>query len=77
VHEIELSEHAEEMLKERNIPEEWMRRTLNAPERTEIGMDNNTHYIKAIQEHEGRLLRVIVNQQVTPQRIVTLSSTVA
>jgi hypothetical protein len=69
---IELSNHAKAMLGERNIAEEWMWRTLDDPERVEIGMDNNTHYIKAIAEHEGRFLRVIVNHHVTPHRVVTL-----
>ena len=69
---IELSKHAQEMLIERNIPEERMMRALSAPDHTEIGTDKNIHYIKAIPEHEERFLRVIVNQQVTPQRVVTL-----
>jgi hypothetical protein len=72
VPEIELSEHAHDMLRERNIPEEWMWRAVEAPDRTEIGMDHNTQYIKSIPEHGRRLLRVVVNHQLTPQRIVTL-----
>jgi len=72
MHEIELSEHAKNMLNERSIPEEWMWRTLGVPDRTEIRMDGNTHYVKAIPEHAGRFLRVIVNHHVTPQRVVTL-----
>ena len=69
---IELSSHARDMLQERNISEEWVRRTINSPDRTEVGADNNTHYIKAIPEHGGRLLRVVVNPHMTPKRIVTV-----
>jgi len=72
VSEIELTEHAKNMLKERDIQEEWMWGTVNDPDRTEIGMDENRHCIKAIPEHEGRFLRVIVNHHVVPQRVVTL-----
>jgi hypothetical protein len=69
---IEISEHATDMMRERDIPEEWLWRTLDAPDRTENGVDENTHYIKAIPERQGHFLRVIVNERVTPQRVVTL-----
>ncbi len=54
---IEPSEHAKDMLSERNIPEEWMWRAIEAPDRTEIGADGNIHYIKSIPEFETRFLR--------------------
>jgi len=60
------------MLRERDILEEWMWRAIDTPDGIEIGDDNNTHYIKAISEHEERFLRVIVNHHVTPKRVVTL-----
>ncbi|MBI4789074.1 MAG: DUF4258 domain-containing protein [Chloroflexi bacterium] len=69
---FEPSAHANAMLAERNIPEEWVRRTLDSPDRTEPGPDNNTHYIKAIPEHGDRFLRVVVNAHVEPKRIVTV-----
>ena len=72
MHDIKPSEHAKDMLRERDIPEEWMWRTIDTPDRAEIGTDNNTHYIKAIPEHGGRFLRVIVNHHVAPKRVVTL-----
>jgi hypothetical protein len=34
------------MLEERNIPREWVMLALEYPDRTEIGADNNVHYIK-------------------------------
>lgn len=70
--EFELSKHARDMLQERQIPEEWMWRTLASPEYQEIGADGNIHYIKSIIEYEGRFLRVIVNPTRIPERIVTV-----
>lgn len=36
---IEFSGHARDMLEERRIPEEWVDRTLQAPDGTEVGAD--------------------------------------
>jgi hypothetical protein len=43
---LELSNHAKDMLKERNILEEWVWRTVNSPSQMRTGEDGNTHYIK-------------------------------
>ena len=67
---MELSQHTRDMLQEREIPEEWMWQALDEPDWIKIGTDGNTHYIKAIPEHGGRFLRVVVNPRT--QRIVTL-----
>jgi hypothetical protein len=69
---FEFSSHALSMLQERSIPEEWLWRAINSPDRIEEGTDGNTHYIKFIQEYGGRVLRVVVNSHVTPKRIVTV-----
>ena len=69
---FEFSSHARSVLQERNIPEEWLWRTINFPDRTEVGTDNNIHYMKSIPEHGGRFLRVVVNPYVFPKRIVTV-----
>lgn len=67
----EFSEHAYDILKERNIKEAWVKLTMEAPhKREEYG--GTVHYIRAIEEYEGRHLRVVVNPGVKPQRIVTL-----
>jgi hypothetical protein len=60
------------MLKERNIPEEWMWRTINNPDWNKVGIDNNIHYFKSIAEHEERILHVVVNPHVSPQKVVTV-----
>ncbi len=69
---VELTTHTKEMLSERNIPEEWLWRAINTPDRTEPSADDNLHYIKAIIEHDGRFLRVVVNPPVYPRRVVTV-----
>lgn len=70
--EYELSAHAKEMLIERGIAEEWVWRVLNSPDRRRRGDDGNMHYIKGIRERSGRILRVVVNSDVQPNRVVTL-----
>jgi hypothetical protein len=69
---FELSTHARDMLRERNIPEEWVWRTLDNPDNKRLGADQNTHYTKAIIEYDMRILRVVVNQNALPYRIVTI-----
>ena len=69
---MQISQHAQEMLQKREIPEEWMWQTINDPDKASIEHDDNMHYIKAIAEYGGRYLRVVVNPNVQPNRIVTL-----
>ena len=69
---FEFSAHTTEMLKERNIAEEWVRRTLNTPDKKRRGEDGNMHYVKAIRERDGRVLRVIVNADAQPNRVITV-----
>ena len=69
---IELSLHAQGMLVERNILEEWVWRTINTPNKKRRGKDDNMHYTKAIKERDGRILHVVVNPNVQPNRIVTV-----
>ena len=69
---LKLSSHIQDMLKERNIPEEWVWRNISNPDWENIGEDNNIHYFKSISEHEGGILHVVVNPHVTPKRVVTV-----
>ena len=69
---LEWTRHAREMLVERNIAEEWVFRAIRDSDYHERGDDANIHYIKAIPEHGGRLLRVVVNPNVPPNRILTV-----
>lgn len=68
----EFSEHACDMMRERNIRESWVELTVKDAERTEFRDDGTIHYIRAIDEYGGRYFRVVVNPNVTPRRIVTL-----
>ena len=69
---IELSKHALDMLKERKIHEEWIWMALENQDWKETKVDGNIHYFKSIPEHDNRLLHVIVNQNVLPNRVVTV-----
>lgn len=68
----EYSRHARDVMSERKIPEDWVQRALDQPDRVEIAPDSTSHHIKAIPEHGGRYLRVVVNPSVTPHRVVTV-----
>jgi len=69
---FQFSAHTREMLRERNIAEEWVWRTLDAPDKKRRGDDGNMHYTKRIRERDGRVLRVVVNADVQPNRVVTV-----
>lgn len=68
---FEFSQHARAMLQERNIAEEWVWRVIATGKR-QAGADGNVHYTKRIRERDSRVLRVVINPNVSPQRIVTL-----
>lgn len=72
MNEIEFSKHTTYMLKKRQIDEEWVWRTLNTPDKKKVGDDFNMHYSKKIREKHGRVLHVVVNPDVQPNRIVTV-----
>lgn len=69
---FKLSKHTQDMLKEREIPEEWVWRTIDKPDWKNMGEDNNTHYFKGIPEHDGRILHVVVNPHVSPRKVGTV-----
>ncbi|MEK6590078.1 MAG: DUF4258 domain-containing protein [Nitrospinota bacterium] len=69
---FKLSAHTHDMLKEREIPEEWVWRTIDKPDWENIGEDKNIHYFKSIPEHGERILHVVVNPHVSPQKVVTV-----
>ncbi|MBI5560227.1 MAG: DUF4258 domain-containing protein [Deltaproteobacteria bacterium] len=69
---FELTKHALDMLKERNISEEWVWQTLDNPDRKNVGVDNNIHYLKSITEYDGRMLHVIVSPHVSPKKVITI-----
>ncbi len=70
--EYEFSQHAYDMLKERHIQESWVKLVMEDPETKEPKDDGTVHYIRAIVQFGERYLRVVVDPNVKPQRIVTL-----
>lgn len=68
------SKHAQFQIQERKIKTPWIQETLNNPDQIIPFADDhgNTHYLKQIEEFGNRYLRVVVNQTVEPNRIVTL-----
>ncbi len=70
--EYEFSEHAYDMLRERNIQQAWVQLAIENPDKKEVKDDGTVHYIRSIEQHGERYLRVVVNPDVRPQRIVTV-----
>lgn len=71
---FELTKHAQKVLDEREIPVEWLERTLSAPELVLPDPDAATveRRFRRIPEFGGRVLRVAVNTVVEPNRVVSL-----
>ena len=71
---FELTKHAQKVLEEREIPMEWMERTLSAPELVMPDPDDATveRRFRRIPEFGGRVLRVAVNTTVEPLRVVSV-----
>lgn len=70
---LELSRHAIRMMAERNIPEEWVQITVVAPA-LRIPDPNDPEverFFRRIPEFGDRVLRVAVNTNVTPWRVVS------
>ena len=59
------------MLEERSIRQEWVDKCVNEPEKIEDYEDGLRHFLRRIEEHGSRWLRVVVNIQVKPNRAVT------
>jgi hypothetical protein len=72
VPDLEFSKHAKFVLGRRQIREEWVWRVMNTPDKKRRGADGNMHYAKTIRERNGRVLHVVVNTDVQPNRIVSL-----
>lgn len=70
----ELTEHARTVLRERAIPVEWLERTLSGPELKQPDPTDATleRRYRRIPEHGHRVLRVVVNTTVVPERVVSV-----
>jgi hypothetical protein len=71
---FELTKHAQKALDEREIPMEWLERTLSEPELVLPDPDDATveRRFRRIPEFGGRVLRVAVNTTVEPNRVVSV-----
>ncbi|MBB1078019.1 DUF4258 domain-containing protein [Rhodoferax sp. 4810] len=69
-----LSQHAEKMVREREINLAWLSATLHAPDISQSDQDDPTlvHVWRRIPEFGNRFLRVIYNHTTTPPHIVTV-----
>ncbi len=71
---FELTQHAQKVLTERDIPIEWMERTLCSPELVRPDPNDPTveRRFRKIPEFGGRVLRVAVNTTVEPNRVLSV-----
>jgi hypothetical protein len=69
-----LSQHAKDVIAERDIRPSWLEQVLESPELVEPDRDDPdlTHHVGRIKEHGNRALRVVFNTRVSPVRIVTV-----
>jgi hypothetical protein len=70
----ELTQHAKDVLAERQIPVEWMERVLGQPELklpdpTDAALERR---YRKIPEQGNQVLRVVVNTTVAPERVVSV-----
>jgi hypothetical protein len=70
----QLTQHARDMLAERNIPIEWLERALREPELKLPDPTDTTleRRYRKIPEYDSRVLRVVVNTTVAPERVVSV-----
>ncbi len=68
-----LTAHARKAIEEREIPLTWILRVLTDPDRREADAADPSlkHALGSIEEHAGRVLRVVYNDSVDPRRVVT------
>jgi hypothetical protein len=71
---FKLTQHAKNVLEEREIPPEWLERVLNSPQLIESDPDDAEleHRLGRVAEHGNRVLRVVLNKTVRPVSVVTV-----
>ena len=67
-----ISNHAKSMIQERNLDEDWLWRALRSPDEISRGKDGNLHVFKEIPEKNNKYIHLIINDENTPHRIVTI-----
>jgi Domain of unknown function (DUF4258) len=71
---FQLTNHARRAVAEREIPIEWIERTLDTPDLVVPNPNDPTieRCFRQIPELGGRVLRVAVNRAVEPKRVVSV-----
>lgn len=69
----ELTQHAIDVLREREISIEWIERVVSKPALTKTDPVDGAleHRLGEIVEFDNRVLRVVINARVEPVRVVT------
>lgn len=70
---LHFTRHALDMMEKRSIKQQWIEDAFLNPDKTENDPLDKTamHYMKRIHENGDRILRVVVNVNVSPNAIVT------
>ncbi len=70
----ELSDHARTVIREREIPTEWIEQVLHQPQKVEDDSSDTEleHRLGRIKQYGGRVMRVIINKTDDPIRVVTV-----
>jgi len=68
---VHYTEHAQDVVTERGLSPQWIAHALSNPELTEEPGDGTVHYLARIAERANRVLRVVVNPESRPARVVT------
>lgn len=70
----DLTQHARDVLREREIHKEWLEQVLQNPEWTEPDSTDRDleHRLGRIEKYGNRILRVVVNPRVDPMRVITV-----
>lgn len=69
---FEFSKHALDVIDERKIDKSWVIQTIESPDDYILISTNEVHYIKQIKEFGKRFLRVVLNPETEPSKIITV-----
>jgi len=71
---FEQTEHAKLRISDRQISLNWIEMTLRAPQKVELDSKDPDlrHALLAIGDYDNRVLRVIYNVKVTPNKVVSV-----
>ncbi|WP_434684762.1 DUF4258 domain-containing protein [Pseudanabaena minima] len=71
---FELTEHAKLRISDRQISLNWIEMTLRAPQKVELDSKDPDlrHALLTITDYDNRVLRVIYNVKVTPNKVVSV-----